>query len=73
MPTRTFSLALIRRVWRQAGPVLATQVARVAFAAGRLDRRDVPEVFLALKAGAEPFLEELSRHPPGARRFPAAR
>ena len=73
MPTRIHSLALIRSVWRNAGPILATHVARLAFATGRLDRRDVPEVFLALKAGSESFLGELSSHPPGSRRFPVAR
>lgn len=71
-PVRTQSLLQIRDVLVRVGPAAAVQATRDAFEAGRIDARDVPEVYLALRARSGGFFDELSTHAPGGSRFPFA-
>ncbi len=71
-PVRAQALLQIRDVLIGVGPAAAVQATRNAFEAGRIDARDVPEVYLALRARSRSFLEELSKHAPGDSRFPFA-
>ena len=68
-PVRTQSLMQIRDVLARSGPEAAVQVARAAFEADRIDRLDVPEVYLALQARSEGFFEKLCVQAPGSSRF----
>lgn len=70
MTTRAQSLLQIRDVLTSSGPAAAVQTARAAYETGRIDARDVPEVYLALQARAGSFFEKLSADVPGGLRFP---
>jgi hypothetical protein len=67
---RAQTLLQIRDVLIGSGPAAAVQATRTAYESGRIDARDVPEVYLALQARSRSFFEVLSKHAPGDSRFP---
>ncbi|MBK8857005.1 MAG: hypothetical protein IPN11_04770 [Opitutaceae bacterium] len=71
-PARAQTLLQIRDVLIGSGPAAAVQATRTAFESGRIDARDVPEVYLALRARSRSFFEELGKSAPGNSRFPFA-
>lgn len=73
MTARAQSLLHIRDILDLSGPADAVAETRAAFEAGRIDARDVPEVFLALRARSGAFFESLSARAPGGSRFPFKR
>jgi len=73
MTARAQSLLHIRDILDLSGPADAVAETRAAFEAGRIDARDVPEVFLALRARSGQFFESLSSRAPGGSRFPFKR
>ncbi len=73
MTVRSASLLHIRDLLDYAGPADAVQATRAAYEAGRIDARDVPEVFLALRARSTDFFDKLCARAPGGSRFPFSR
>ncbi len=67
--TRIQFLLSVRDVLLNAGSAAAFKFARSAYEAGRIDPRDVAEVFLAVQSGSCRFLESLCARPPGGYRF----
>jgi hypothetical protein len=58
MNDRTLVLAQIRAESRAHGLSAALHSARIAFAAGRVDAFDMPEILLALRTGSWSFFDE---------------
>lgn len=73
MTARAQSLRHIRNILDLSGPADALRVARAAFEDGQIDARDVPEVFLALRARSGMFFDSLSMRAPGGARFTFSR
>jgi hypothetical protein len=71
MTTRIETLALIRDLLVRNGPADASTAARSAFENGSLDRLDLPEVMLALRARSASFIAELATNTPGRLPFSA--
>jgi hypothetical protein len=59
MSTRVATLLQIREQFTQEGLSAAVLSTRAAYEAGRIDKVDIPEVFIALKSGSWRFLERL--------------
>ena len=66
MSTHPDILTQIRTTYFAHGLGPALHTARVAYVSGRIDPRDIAEIFLALRTGSWAYFEEpgrISRHP----------
>lgn len=59
MSTRIATLHRIRDQLAREGLSSALSLARAAYESGQIDKRDVPEVFMAIKSGSWLFIDQL--------------